>query len=82
MAKRVMLSESRFYVVYREIFGIAPKNDIICARVELAKNLLRRGIYSVDEVSEKTGYQSTFNFIRQFKKACGMTPGEYKKSVN
>lgn len=82
MARRVMLSESRFYVVYREIFGISPKNDIICARLELSKNLLRRGIYSVDEVAEKAGYNSTFNFIRQFKKAVGTTPGEYKKTVN
>jgi len=82
MARKVMLSESRFYVVYREIFGIPPKNDIICARVELAKNLLRRGIYSIDQVAEKAGYQSTFNFIRQFRKTVGMTPGEYKKSIN
>ena len=80
MAKRVLLSESRFYVLYRDIFGITPKNDLICARVELAKNLLRRGIYSVDEVAEAVGYNSTFNFIRQFRKACGTTPGSYKKN--
>lgn len=81
MARRVMLSESRFYVIYKQIFGISPKNDLICARVELAKNLLRRGLYSVDEVAEMAGYQSTFNFIRQFKKSVGQTPGEYKRSV-
>ena len=81
MAKKIPLSESRFYVLYRDIFGISPKNDLICARVELAKNLLRRGIYSVDEVAEATGYNSTFNFIRQFRKACGTTPGDYKKML-
>ncbi len=81
MANIVMLSESRFYVLYREIFGIAPKNDLICARVELAKNILRRGIFTVDEASEMCGYNSTFNFIRQFKKATGMTPGEFKRTL-
>ena len=80
MAKRIPLSESRFYVLYRDIFGISPKNDLICARVELAKNLLRRGIYSVDEVAQAVGYNSTFNFIRQFRKACGKTPGDFKKT--
>lgn len=81
MARRVMLSESRFYVVYKQIFGISPKNDLICARIELAKNLLRRGVYSVDEVSRMSGYGSTFNFIKQFKRSVGLTPGEYKRST-
>lgn len=78
MAKKVLLSESRFYVVYKEIFGISPKNDLICARIELAKNLLRRGTYSVREVASMSGYTGTFNFIKQFKRAAGMTPGQFR----
>ena len=79
LAKKINLSQSRFYVLYKEIFGIGPKSDLCCARIELAKNLLRRGIYSVEQVGEMSGYKNNFNFIRMFRKATGMTPGEYKK---
>lgn len=79
LAKRMNLSHSRFFVIYKDLFGIGPKNDICCARIELAKNLLRRGIYSVEQVGEMSGYNNNFNFIRMFRKATGVTPGEYKK---
>ena len=81
MAKRVMLSPSRFHAIYREVFGISPKNDIICARIEYAKNILRKGYMSIDETARHSGFGSSFNFIRQFKKHTGMTPGEFRKSV-
>lgn len=81
MAHRINLSESRFYTLYKQIFGISPKNDLICARIALAKNLLQSQRYTVDKVAELTGYISTFNFIRQFKKSVGITPGEYKHNL-
>lgn len=81
MARKVMFSPSRFYAVYREIFGISPKSDLICARLELAKNLLHNGNMSVEEVAQRGGFGSSFNFIRQFRKHTGMTPGEFRKSI-
>ena len=77
MAEMVSLSVSRFYQLYREIFGITPQKDLQSTRIEHAKQLLVQGRHTVSEVSELTGYNSTYHFIRQFKLLCGVTPGKY-----
>ena len=40
MAKRVNISVSRLYPLYRRLFSISPGRDLILMRVEKAKNLL------------------------------------------
>ena len=80
MARNVHLSESRFYVLYKQIFGISPKNDLIIARIERAKSLLEQNKYNNAEVAALTGYTNEYHFIRQFKKIEGMTPKEYART--
>ncbi len=78
LAKRLSVSESKFYAMYKSMFGISPQKDIINARVEKAKLYLASGSYSVEETAFLLGYTNTFHFIRQFKQMTGKTPGEYK----
>lgn len=77
MARRLSVSESKFYVVYKEAFGISPTRDIINARIENAKIYLASGLYSVEQTAYLVGYKNTFHFIRQFKQITGKTPGKY-----
>ena len=77
MAKSVSMSESRFYVHYKELFGISPAKDLIFARIQRAKTLLAQHKYSVSEIAHLAGYGSEYHFIRQFKKITGATPGKY-----
>ena len=79
MARSVHLSESRFYVLYKQIFGISPKNDLIIARIERAKSLLEENKYSNVEIASMTGYTNEYHFIRQFKRIAGITPKEYAR---
>ncbi len=79
MAKRLSVSESKFYLLYKEIFGITPAKDIINARIESAKKYLASGQYSVEQIAFLVGYKSAFHFIRQFKQQTGMTPGKFLK---
>lgn len=80
LARRVGLSESRFYVLYKALFGIPPAADLIYARIERAKNLLSQTACSVGEAARLTGYTNEYHFIRQFKRMTGMTPGKYRTS--
>lgn len=82
MAEKVTLSVSRFYQLYREIFGITPQKDLQCTRIEHAKQLLTQGNHTVSEISELIGYNSTYHFIRQFKLLCGVSPGKYILNKN
>lgn len=79
MAEEVGFSESRFYSIYKAIYGITPTADLIEARVNSAKNMLLFGEKKVEEIGWLLGYDNTTHFIRQFKKQTGYTPAAYRK---
>lgn len=79
MAKIVYLSPSRFYSLYKTVFGITPKADLQMIRLEHAKILLAEGRCSVKEVAEQVGYTNEYYFIRAFKGFTGKTPGRFRK---
>ena len=60
MAKRLNLSPSRFYALYKTVFGVSPKQDLRNIRIEHAKNLLIGKQYSVKEVAGMVGYTNEF----------------------
>lgn len=80
MASLISMSPSRFYAVYKNEFGVSPINDLIEARIHLAKSYLSSGEYSVSAAAEKLGYSSTYHFIRQFTKCVGVSPGKFAKN--
>lgn len=80
LAKQVNLSVSRFYTLYKEIFGISPKQDLLNIRLDHAKGLLKHGNHSVSEAAEILGYTNQYHFIRQFKSFTGTTPAKYAKN--
>ena len=79
MAREINFSESRFYSIYKEVFGITPLADLIKARVNAAENMLLFGTKGVTEIAGELGYQNTTHFIRQFKKSTGLSPALYRK---
>lgn len=79
MAREVGFSESRFYSIYKAIYGITPTADLIEARISSAKNMLQFGDKKVEEIAYLLGYDNTTHFIRQFKKQTGYSPAAYRK---
>lgn len=79
MARIVNMSSSRFYVLYKEFFGITPQNDLINKRIQTARILLGNGGCTIEQAAAQTGYTNIYHFIRQFKKIIGQTPGEFRK---
>lgn len=78
MAREINISESRFYVLYKSLFGMSPTKDLIYARVQRAKFLIAQKKYRICEVAAMCGYRSEQHFIRQFKSLTGITPGKYE----
>lgn len=77
MAECVNLSQSRFYALYKEIFGISPNADLQAIRIEHAKTLLLQNKYLIREIAEMTGYTNQYHFIRRFREYTGTTPGKF-----
>lgn len=79
MANLVGLSKSRFYTIYRNIYGNSPVDDLIQARIDSAKNALQFSCAGISEIAENLGYRNITHFMRQFKAIAGMTPMQYRK---
>ncbi len=77
MAELARMSESRFYFVYKHVFGVSPMSDLERTRIRRAELYLISSGCSVAEAAEYAGYNSQYHFIRRFKKLTGVTPGKY-----
>lgn len=79
LAKEIMLSESYFQHLYKEIFGVSVIQDVIASRIEHAKYLLANTDDSVFDIANHCGYRSDVHFMRQFKSIVRVTPSQYRK---
>lgn len=50
-------------------------------RIEFAKSLLKKGTLRTYEISEKLGFGDPDYFTKKFKEVTGITPSEYKASI-
>lgn len=81
MAREVSLSQSRFFSVYRSIYGTSPVEDLINAKIDRARTELAMTDSTLAVISESLGYGSTAHFIRQFRAVVGISPGAYRKEL-
>lgn len=78
MAALTNLGISQFYSYYKLFFNRSPKSELLDARIERSKYLLRVEKLPVGQAAVQAGFDSLPHFTRYFKKACGMTPSEYR----
>lgn len=80
MASEVFLSQSQFYHLYKHLFGISPRQDLLETRLEHARILLTNTRDSIETIALQCGFHNPYHFIRQFKEKNGCTPGKYRDS--
>lgn len=71
-------SPGHFRRLYKERFDISFHQDIIKAKMYLAKYMLLTTILDVTAVAEKCGYEDYKYFLRQFQQTSGLTPSLYR----
>lgn len=72
------LSSNYISKIFKEITGDTLINYLINLRIEKAKEILEEGHFSIQEVSQKVGYEDPYYFSKLFKKKYGCSPSEYK----
>ena len=75
----VMLETNQTYLsnVVNRYFGCNLKGLVNTYRIEYAKELLRYGCYSMEEIPSKCGFASKSVFYAAFNKVAGMPPLQY-----
>jgi transcriptional regulator GlxA family with amidase domain len=78
MAELAGMSERTFLRRFKAATGQAPAVYLQTVRMEAAKVMLELAAVSVQAVSLKVGYEDVSFFRAVFKRATGMTPGDYR----
>lgn len=81
MCSLVNMGKSQFYSYYRNFFGVSPREDLLKARIDRAKNLLTSETMQVQQAAALCGFKNICHFTRYFREVCGCTPGEYHHFV-
>lgn len=82
LAARCHISPSYFYECFKREIGMSPieyKNKIMIRHAE--RSLVDHPEISIEELSERLGFESSIYFRRLFKAITGKTPREYRKTV-
>ncbi|MFC0773404.1 AraC family transcriptional regulator [Terrimonas alba] len=77
LARMVRLSEYRFKIVFKKVFGVGAYEYLQTKRLRKARQMLEQG-YLVKEVAAETGYHVSY-FINMFRDLFNMTPGSINR---
>ena len=69
----------RLFAQYKQVGAMGFFTSL---KIEQAKKLLRERELGVSQIAEDLGYDNSSYFCNQFKKCTGMSPSEYRRSVN
>ena len=76
-----MSGKTRICKIFYDSIGQSPIQYYTELKMKEAKKLIREKNYSVSQISDMLGYSSIHNFSRAFKKAVGLSPTAYSKSI-
>ena len=81
LCKRCAISDTYFRKCFLEEFRVTPNKYLTNLRIDYAKDLLDSGVYSIEQVAERSGFIEPKYFSTVFKKTVGKTPSEYKNQI-
>jgi LacI family transcriptional regulator len=79
LARVAAMSRSGLHHAFLERIGRPPGKELHRARIERAKKLLTQSYAKLEEIAEKSGYQSINSFSVAFKESTGLSPKQFQK---
>jgi AraC family transcriptional regulator len=81
LAQLARLSPYHFCRAFKQSFGVPPHRFHISQRIERAKSLLAKPTQSVTEIGFTLGFCEASSFTAAFRRATGLTPSSYRRSL-
>jgi AraC family transcriptional regulator len=81
LANVACLSPFHFARMFRATMGVAPHRYVSQQRLERAMVLLAEARQPLSDIALSSQFSSQASFNRAFRRATGMTPGEYRRST-
>lgn len=80
LARTAALSRSAFFERFTRTVGQTPMEYLLAWRMAVAKDLLRRHDFGIEEVAERVGYGSASTFSTAFSRHVGQPPSQFARS--
>lgn len=82
IAAMAFLSERHFIRVFKQLYKVTPTEYIIQHRLGHACNLMNNTSLGITQIALESGFGDLAYFSRLFKKRFGITPKEFRKTIN
>ncbi|MBO7743435.1 helix-turn-helix domain-containing protein [Paenibacillus sp. MWE-103] len=79
IAEHVNLSVNYVRQIFKERYALSLSDYITDQRIKYAIHLLTTTDWTVADITEQSGFQTKSTFFSLFKRATGMTPGQYRQ---
>lgn len=64
---------------FKELYSLSPNQYLAKKRIEESKKLLLTTNYSLEDISQKCGFNSVSHFVSNFKKETQQTPAKFRE---
>ncbi|GLX66774.1 helix-turn-helix domain-containing protein [Paenibacillus glycanilyticus] len=81
LAKQLNIHEDYLGKQFKSVYGMTMNKYVQAIRHREAKRLLRESDHSIEQIGREVGYEDMHYFSRIFSKWEGLSPREYKKTV-
>jgi AraC family transcriptional regulator len=81
LAALVNLTRYHFIRSFKQAAGMPPHQFMIARRVERAKEMLANQEQTIASVAERTGFGTSLQLARAFRRVVGTTPSEFRRHL-
>ena len=81
LARRVNLSRWHFTHLFKAEISLSPKHYMLSLKIKKAEELLTESFLTVKEIAATVGFADRSHFSRDFRKACGHTPSDFRAHI-
>lgn len=81
LSRIASLSKFEFESAFSRAFGSTPHQYLLNRRLSKARDLLECGIESIQDVCQKSGFESTCQFQSYFRRRWGISPERFRAAL-